>query len=407
MRTACVLLLGLTTACTVVPPDPKQPDCLVVLQGVGCLVDAPAIQRWGLSSDAGVPSVDAAVPTPVADASIDAGAPDLGVDAGQPDLGVVDGREVIQLAPGLVTDGPLSLAWTTSDVIVRGDPDRPAVFRTSGPCLLRDRGVELHHVTFENISCVATRRGSADDQPCVKWVGEQATSNITFRNFSCTGFATGIIVHPKSGRIDGITLDHVTMTDIYDPDLSRYSAGFFTQAADNVRILDSTFTRAGIGTCYSHAVYVQGDSGPVEVARSTFSGGGDVELRSGGTVVDSSFSDAPDLLYFGGGSVQTAGGVTGSITRSTFAGAKDFPVASPGCGGQVKGRALRVENTRSLVVSDISISGSASSTSPILLDATINGNLATGIAIQNVEWDSTPKGVSLVETRGSVSWTEK
>lgn len=354
-----------------------------------------------VSQDAGVSDVS------VPDVSVpDAEVPDVSVpDVSVPDVGPVDPREVIQLAPGAVTNGPISLGWAVSDVIVRGDPEKPAVFRTSGPCLLRNRDVELHNVSFENIQCIATTRGSADDQPCVKWVGEAAASNVTFTNFSCEGFATGIVVHPKSGRFAGITLDHVTMTDIYDTNLSRYATGFFAQAADDVKILDSTFTRTGIGTCYSHAVYVQGDSGPAIIERSTFAGGGDVELRSGGTVIDSSFSDAPDLLYFGGGSVITAGGVSGSIVRASFSGAKDFPTTYSGCGGAVKGRAIRVENTKALEISDISISKSASSTSPILLDATTNGNLATGIGIHNIKWDNVPKGVSLVETRGTVSWT--
>lgn len=328
--------------------------------------------------------------TPDAGSAVDAGsAPDGSApDASVPDTEPVDTQRVIQLAPGQVTPGPIDLNWSLSNVILRGDPDEPAVFRTSGPCLLRDRDVELRNVTFENIRCEATIRGSADTQPCVKWVGNEPTSGLTFRNFGCTGFSTGIIMHPKtsSDRIVGVTLDRVTMTDIWDPDLSRYSTGLFAQAVDGLSVRDSTFDRVGIGTCFSHAIYVQGDSGPAEIARSSFASGGDVELRSGGTVVDSSFRDAPDLLLFGGGSVITPGGVSGLILRSTFSGMKDFDRAYPGCGGTVKGRAIRVENTKSLRIDQVKISDSRSSTSPILLDSTVNGRLIGDVQIGSVDW---------------------
>lgn len=336
---------------------------------------------------------------------VDASQPDLGTpDASTSDVGVVDTSEVIQLAPGLVTEGPLSLAWSTSDVVVRGDPNEPAIFRTTGPCLLRNRNVPMRNVTFENIVCQATTRGRPDDQPCVKIVGEAQAGGIEFHNFSCVGYGSGIVVHPKAtgDRIKGVLLDRVTVQDVYSTTSGQFATGLFAQAVDDLVVHDSSFVRTGAGTCFDHAVYVQGDSGPVVIDGSYFSGGGDVEIRSGGTVIESSFADAPDLLYFGGGSVITVGGVSGSITRSTFTGAKDFSTAYPGCGGAVKGRAIRVENTRSLEISDVVIRGSKSTTSPILLDATTNGSRVENVKLGKIDWDGVPSGVVLVEKRGDV-----
>ena len=169
-------------------------------------------------------------------------------------------------------------------------------------------------------------------------------------------------------------------------------------------------------TCFDHAVYVQGgNTSNVIVERNVFSRGGNVELRSGGFVRDNVFAIGADLLTYGTGNPDavTAGGVSGEIVRNLFIGAGDFEADTPGCSGRVKGRAMRIGNTRDVLVDRNVITASSSSQTDTLSPIVLDGESAclgrvpcvAGLTISRMI-TMRPTPLRAIEIRGAVEYVE-
>ena len=189
----------------------------------------------------------------------------------------------------------------------------------------------------------------------------------------------------------------------------RTQAGY---ASPSIAGVDDAMLRA---TCFDHAVYVQGgNTSNVIVERNVFREAETLSwirrIRTGQRLCDRCRS--AHLRHRQSGRCHS-GWCIGRNRSELFIGAGDFEADTPGCSGRVKGRAMRIGNTRDVLVDRNVITASSSSQADTLSPIVLDGESAclgrvpcvAGLTISRMI-TMRPTPLRAIEIRGAVEYVE-
>lgn len=198
----------------------------------------------------------------------------------------------IRLACGTYAAGEIRWRWRNSSLV--GDCAQQVVIRSGGDSGFIVWGGGGTPPSVDNVHVRNIRFEAGGGDQGLDWL--HPGKHLVFQRVSWIDYSGSRMQAGSLGDIDDVLFDQCVF-------VGAQGQGIYVEKTTGVRIHRSVFDDNGRPTIYDHNLYVQYDSGPVEVRDSIFARGGShgVQMRSGGSLTNSLFWRNPIAVLIGSG----------------------------------------------------------------------------------------------------------